>query len=107
MPWWLITIIVILGVIFILMPALIFNMSGIFALKMLKKTKENKMPKNMDISFYKDSPIAKLADEGLKYLEDVPKTEIHRQSYDGLDLHAFYFENSEPSHKYFLGMHGF
>ena len=107
MPWWLITIIVILGVIFILMPALIFNMSGIVALKMLKKTKENKMPKNMDISFYKDSPIAKLADEGLEYLKDIPKEEIHRQSFDGLDLHAFYIKNNEPSHKYFLGMHGF
>lgn len=63
---------------------------------------------NMDISFYNNGPMKKIAEEGLAYMDTLEKEEITMESFDGYKLHAFYFPNPNGvTNKFLLGMHGF
>ena len=62
---------------------------------------------DFDVSFYKNSPVRKMADEGMKYMETLPHEDVFINSHDGLRLHATYFPADENPKKFVVGIHGF
>ena len=62
---------------------------------------------DIDISFYKNGPLAKIAEEGMKYMETLPHEDVYINSEDGLRLHAVLFKAEDTPKKFVIGMHGF
>ena len=62
---------------------------------------------DIDVSFYTNGPLSKVADRGLEYMKTLSSEELYLQSEDGLKLHATLFHTKEPSRRFVIGMHGF
>lgn len=66
-----------------------------------------KFTQDIDISFYTNGPLPKLAAEGMKYMETLEHKDVYITSEDGLKLHAALFSAPEGSDNYVIGIHGF
>ena len=62
---------------------------------------------DFDISFYQKSPLRKLAQDGMDYMETLPCEDVYITSQDGLKLHATLFPAGEKPKAFVLGIHGF
>ena len=63
--------------------------------------------KNMDISFYTNGPLAKIAKNGLAYIDTLEKEDVYIESFDHLKLHGYLFMLNQNSKKFLIGVHGF
>ena len=113
MPAWAIALIVIFSILLVIFifSALIFNYAGKQIVKMLNRCDSGfsaKGMQRMDISFYKNGPVAPLAEEGVKFLNSLPHEDVYITTKEGFKLHAYLYKNPyKETNKYFLGMHGF
>ena len=107
MPVWAIILIVLGVLFFVVLPAFIFDYAGRQTVKTMSRDYQGFKNLNMDISFYKNGPTAKLAEEGVEFMKSLPQEEVHIKSFDDLNLQAYVFMNEKKTNKFFLGMHGF
>lgn len=63
--------------------------------------------KNVDISFYINGPLGKIAKEGMAYLKSLVYEDVYIQSFDHLNLHGYLFMLNKDSKKFVIGVHGF
>lgn len=66
-----------------------------------------KFTEDIDISFYMNGPLPKLAADGMAYMETLPHKDVYITSEDGLKLHATLFPAPGASDNYVIGIHGF
>lgn len=66
-----------------------------------------KFNENIDISFYMNGPLPKLAEKGVEYMKSIPHEDVYIQSEDGIQLHGTLFLAPNNSSKYVVGIHGF
>lgn len=62
---------------------------------------------DIDVSFYLNGPLPKIAQAGMAYMETLPHEDVYITSEDGLKLHATLFPALDGAHKYVVGIHGF
>ena len=62
---------------------------------------------DIDISFYLNGPLPKLAEKGIAYMKTLPHEDVFITSQDGLRLHGTLFPAPEGSRSYVIGIHGF
>ena len=87
---------------------LMCHMTGKNFLENLRKRKPGEaFNTNIDVSFYVNGPIKKVAEEGLKYMETLPSEDVYITSQDGLKLHGLLFPADPEQKKYVIGIHGF
>ena len=60
-----------------------------------------------ELKKYSDAPRYRMAGEGIKIMDSLPKEECFLISRDGLKLHAQLFPAREESNKYLIGIHGY
>ena len=112
MLWWQILLIVVgvlLGVVFIILPSIIFPYAGRQIVKMLNRCDNGmKNVKMMDVSFYDAGPLKAAAKAGLSFMDTLEVEEKYIESFDGFKLQAYYFKNpNQKENRIFLGIHGF
>lgn len=66
-----------------------------------------KFNEDIDISFYLNGPLPKLAEKGIDYMKTLPHEDVFIHSEDGLKLHGTLFPAPGDASKYVLGIHGF
>ena len=79
----------------------------IFVKNLTRKNPGEKFSADIDVSFYEKSPVRKLAQEGLTYMDTLPQEDVYITSLDGLKLHAEIFPAEDCPKKFVLGIHGF
>ena len=67
----------------------------------------DKFNEDIDVSFYLNGPLPKLAREGVAYMETLPHEDVYITSEDGLRLHATLFPAPGGAADYVVGIHGF
>ena len=96
-------VLIILAVIVVLVAILNFAKPWlIFKMMFTRPKRSTKVP-----SFYKDSPHYKVSRAGLKVLNTYEVEDKYITSRDGLKLHAYMYPASNPSKKFFIGIHGY
>ena len=104
------TIWIVLAVVLVLALAalLLFRFIGKKFLKNLKrKNPGEKFTADFDVSFYQNSPLRKLAQDGMDYMATLPHEDVTITSRDGLKLHATLFPAEGNTKNFVLGIHGF
>ena len=77
-------------------------------LRNLKRKKPGeKFNEDIDVSFYLNGPLPKLAQAGIAYMEKLPHEDVYTTSEDGLKLHATLFPAPDGANRYVVGIHGF
>ena len=66
-----------------------------------------KFNEDIDISFYTNGPLPKLAEAGIAYMNTLPHEDVFITSEDGLKLHGTLFPAPGEAANYVLGIHGF
>lgn len=98
--------------IFLILIAVIFlllcHMIGKNFLENLRKRKPGEpFNTNIDVSFYTNGPLHKVAEKGLCYMKTLPHEDVYITSEDGLKLHGTLFPAENSSDKFVIGIHGF
>ena len=62
---------------------------------------------NIDVSFYTNGPLPKLAEAGITYMKTLPREDVFIPSEDGLKLHATLFPAPDGANQFVIGIHGF
>ena len=62
---------------------------------------------NIDVSFYMNGPLRRVAAKGLEYMKTLPHEDVYITSEDGLKLHATLFPAEGNAKNYVIGIHGF
>ena len=94
--------------ILLILAAFMSNMIGKKFLKNFRrKNPGEKFTEDIDISFYLNGPLKKIAEQGVAYMETLPHEEVYITSRDGLKLHATYFPAENNSKNIVIGIHGF
>lgn len=62
---------------------------------------------DIDVSFYMNGPLPKLAEAGMAYMKKLPHEDVYITSEDGLKLHATLFPAPDDKQNYVVGIHGF
>ncbi|MGI5977534.1 MAG: prolyl oligopeptidase family serine peptidase [Candidatus Limivicinus sp.] len=105
-PWvW-----IILAVIVILLAgflALCRKIGGNFLRNLKKKKPGEKFNADIDVSFYMNGPLPKIAEAGMAYMETLPHEDVYITSEDGLKLHATLFPAPDNEKNFVIGIHGF
>lgn len=107
MDFWLYLLLIIF--ILVLIYLLICHLIGSKFLNSLKRQKADAKPgfaKRIDLSFYLNGPLKKIAAEGLKYMETLTHEDVWVTSFDDLKLHATLFPCADTK-KFVIGIHGF
>ena len=102
--------VVLCGILLLLLVGflLLCNKVGcIFVKNLSRKNPGEKFSADIDVSFYEKSPVRKLAQEGLAYMDALPQEDVYITSQDGLKLHATVFPAEDSPKKFVLGIHGF
>ena len=99
---------IIIGILLILFLGLCHTIGKQFLGNLKRKKPGEKFNvKNVDISFYTNGPLAKIAKEGLAYIDTLDKEDVYIESYDHLKLHGYLFNLNKDSKKFVIGVHGF
>ena len=72
-----------------------------------RKAPGEKFNANIDISFYVNGPLPKIAAAGMEYMKTLPHEDVYITSEDGLKLHGTLFPAPDNGKKYVIGIHGF
>ena len=105
MAVWIVTAVLILAV---LAGIFLFRCVGKMFLKNIsRKNPGEKFSADIDVSFYKNSPVNKLAADGMAYMKTLTREEVSISSEDGLRLHAVLFPAGSSPGKFVIGIHGF
>lgn len=101
----------------VLLTAIILLFAGFMALchkiganflRNLKRKKPGeKFNEDIDVSFYMNGPLPKLAEAGMEYMKKLPHEDVYVMSEDGLKLHATLFPAPDNNQNYVVGIHGF
>ena len=78
-----------------------------FLSNLKKKLPGEKFNANIDVSFYLNGPLPKIAEAGMAYMKTLPHEDVYITSEDGLKLHATLFPAPGDSPNYVIGIHGF
>ena len=63
--------------------------------------------KDIDVSFYMNGPLPKLAEAGIAVMKQLPHEDVYITSEDGLKLHGTLFPAPDGAERYVVGIHGF
>ena len=84
------------------------HMIGMNFLNNLRHKKPGeKFNENIDVSFYLNGPLPKIAEAGIAYMKTLPHEDVWITSEDGLKLHGTLFPAPGDSPNYVIGIHGF
>lgn len=101
-------IIIVVIAILLILALMMTNMIGKKFLKNFqRKNPGEKFTSDIDISFYVNGPLKKIAEKGVAYMNTLPHEEVYITSRDGLKLHATYFPPEDQSKNIVIGIHGF
>ena len=78
-----------------------------FLKNLARKNPGEKFTPDIDISFYKNGPLPKLAEKGMAYMDTLPQEDVYITSRDGLKLHALLIPAGDSPKNFVLGIHGF
>ena len=87
--------------------ALCHKIGANFLRNLKKKKPGEKFNADIDVSFYMNGPLPKIAEAGMAYMKTLPHEDVFIKSYDGLKLHATLFPSPDGAKKYVIGIHGF
>ena len=87
--------------------ALCHKIGANFTRNLKRQQPGEKFTEDIDISFYTNGPLPKLAEKGVAYMKTLPHQDVYITSEDGLKLHATLFPAPGDSPNYVIGIHGF
>lgn len=86
---------------------MIVYIENMFLHNLQRKNPGEEFSADIDVSFYQNSPVIDMAEQGLAYMEIVQKEDVYIDSYDHLKLHATLFPIENHPKKFVIGIHGF
>ena len=78
-----------------------------FLRNLRRKKPGEQFNEDIDVSFYLNGPLPKLAKAEMAYMETLPHEDVYITSEDGLKLHATLFPAPDGRKQYVIGIHGF
>ena len=99
---------IVVCVVIALLLLFLWHMIGkMFLSNLARKNPGEEFSANIDVSFYQNSPVRKMADDGMEYMKTLPQEDVYITSKDGLKLHGILFNTAPHTKNYVLGIHGF
>lgn len=107
MKVWMWIVLVIVIILLAGFSALCHKIGDNFTRNLRKKKPGEQFNPDIDVSFYMNGPLPKIAEAGMAYMKTLPHEDVYIKSEDGLKLHATLFPAPDNNKNYVIGIHGF
>ena len=107
MKAWVWIVIALAALLLVLFFVLCRTIGSNFVRNLKRRAPGEKFSADIDVSFYLDGPLPKLAEAGMEYMKTLPHEDVEIKSEDGLKLHATLFPAPDGAPNFVIGIHGF